>query len=404
MGSECSVGPVIRWDYYKELGYPEIKNQEGMLKVLADMVAKHPKTEDGKNVYGVSFWSDWGTWPYFYTTAPYLGYRDIGAIGAIKIDTNELVNGATDFNAPYWSSVNYFYQANKLGIFDKDSLIQKYGDYGAKCTSGQILSGQATWAMGDFNSKNAKDGKGLMVVPMDWGYTWGGVYSVTGWGDKNLAITKSCKTPDRAMEFLNYLYSMDGVRTITSGVKGSQWDVVDGTPKLNDATIKARSENGDAAIAIGMTQVRGGWDENLQGLSGFTVNTADNLPLSLFNTADAYASALNPLQKDFCEYYGIKYPYEIFKNKLDAGKIADQRNLNTAALSTVTSPPDDIKRYEAKVNEVMLKEFAKCVLSKSDAEFEANRKNAVEALKAAGVDTYFNWYKTEFDKAVAANK
>jgi hypothetical protein len=52
----------------------------------------------------------------------------------------------------------------------------------------------------------------------------------------------------------------------------------------------------------------------------------------------------------------------------------------------------------------MLKEFAKCILSKSDAEFEANRSKAVEALKAAGADTYFNWYKAEFDKAVAASK
>ena len=39
-------GYVVRWDYYKELGYPPINNENDYLNVLQQMYANHPFTED----------------------------------------------------------------------------------------------------------------------------------------------------------------------------------------------------------------------------------------------------------------------------------------------------------------------------------------------------------------------
>ncbi|MDG0809922.1 extracellular solute-binding protein [Cohnella rhizosphaerae] len=47
-GFDQQVGFNTRWDYYKELGYPEIKSIDDMVNVLADMVKKHPTTAEGK--------------------------------------------------------------------------------------------------------------------------------------------------------------------------------------------------------------------------------------------------------------------------------------------------------------------------------------------------------------------
>ena len=49
----------LRWDLYKELGYPEIKNMDDMVEVLAQMKEICPKDDNGKTTYGVSLFNDW---------------------------------------------------------------------------------------------------------------------------------------------------------------------------------------------------------------------------------------------------------------------------------------------------------------------------------------------------------
>lgn len=40
-------GYVVRWDYYKELGYPPVNNEDDYLNVLLKMHENHPFTEEG---------------------------------------------------------------------------------------------------------------------------------------------------------------------------------------------------------------------------------------------------------------------------------------------------------------------------------------------------------------------
>ena len=44
-------GYVVRWDYYKELGYPPINNEDDYLNVLLQMHKNHPFTEEGYPTY-----------------------------------------------------------------------------------------------------------------------------------------------------------------------------------------------------------------------------------------------------------------------------------------------------------------------------------------------------------------
>ena len=49
----------LRWDLYKELGYPEIKTLDDMVNVLAQMKEICPTDDNGKTTYGVSLFNDW---------------------------------------------------------------------------------------------------------------------------------------------------------------------------------------------------------------------------------------------------------------------------------------------------------------------------------------------------------
>ncbi|MCD9023242.1 hypothetical protein [Cohnella silvisoli] len=397
MGFEDPVGPVLRWDYYKELGYPEIKNEDDLLQTIAEMVKKHPTTDDGKKVYGVSAWTDWGNWSYQFAMGPIYGNTPLaGEVTGYHWDTNEANNLLTDTNGAFWKSVSFFNKANRLGILDPDALLQKGEDFAAKATNGQLLYGPATWMMGDYNSKNAKDGKGFIAIPLDWGFQWHGSNQVLGYSDKLYAITKNAKAPDRAMDLLNYLWSYDGSRTMASGVEGIHWERVDGKARLKQETIDLQIAGGDAWINT-LIGVLG----NLTGINGYTIHPKDGAPLDLFQDPEVYTSRANPMQKDYSDHYGVKYPAEIFAQKLASGKNKNQKDQNTLALGLLPSPPDDIKRMEAKLKDLAARLSAESVLAKSDAEFAEKQKQAIAAYNKAGADKVFEWYAKAWNDAKA---
>ena len=48
-----------RWDLYRELGYPEIKNMDNFASVLIQMQQIEPTDDNNKRTYAVSLFSDW---------------------------------------------------------------------------------------------------------------------------------------------------------------------------------------------------------------------------------------------------------------------------------------------------------------------------------------------------------
>ena len=52
-------GFYTRWDYYYELGCPEIKNMDDILTVCKQMQDNHPTSDSGKPAYAFSLFPDW---------------------------------------------------------------------------------------------------------------------------------------------------------------------------------------------------------------------------------------------------------------------------------------------------------------------------------------------------------
>ena len=51
--------PMLRWDLYKQIGMPEIKDLDGLLDALAKIHEIHPKNDDGDPAYPFTLWADW---------------------------------------------------------------------------------------------------------------------------------------------------------------------------------------------------------------------------------------------------------------------------------------------------------------------------------------------------------
>ncbi|MFD2331975.1 hypothetical protein ACFSR7_22200 [Cohnella sp. GCM10020058] len=397
-----TIGPTIRWDWYKEVGAPEVKTMDDLLNVVDQIVQKHPKTDDGKKVYGVSMWQDWGLWPY---TIPPIIFNNMAGVTSDltmhETGSTKFISTLTDETSNFWTAMKFYFDANQRGLLDPDSLTMKNNDYMAKATSGQIAVGPATWAMGDFNAQHTNDGKGFIVIPAGK-YAWTGEIRPLGWQDKSYSISKSSKNPQKAMEFLNYIYSYEGARTMYSGVEGQNWNLTDGKPTLTEDSLALKATGGIPLESSGMSL-----DLNIIGLGGDVANPQDGQPLNLFNTEEALVKAATPLEKDFAQHYGASYSGEVFGKLIKEGKLVSATTWmdnmsedqvlkeNTVPGVTLT---DDWKKKEASLKELATRQAAKIILAKDEAAYNKAKAEALDAFKKAGADDFTKFYNDEVQR------
>ncbi|QHW34705.1 hypothetical protein GZH47_30525 [Paenibacillus rhizovicinus] len=391
-GFDQQTGLNVRWDYYKELGYPSIQSIDDMVNVIAEMVKRHPETEDGKKTYGVSIWNDWATW----------GVRSLGLVtGNLPFNpfTGQLVNDYTDPNqSAIWDTARFLYLAQQKGILDPDAFTAKYNDVVAKASQGTLLSSMATWPFAEINAQLLKQGKdeGYVTIPLDWGFTNIGGVTTGGWSDRAWAITRNCKDPARAMDLINFLVSEQGSRLIASGIQGEHWEYVDGKPVMKPETVALAAAGGDRwkRTGIGMFANQQGFADHFLMSDGGIVN--------LFETPEMYEAKANSLYEDYDNYYGVTYPAEAYKRYVEQGKVKTLDQIPQDILNAMPPKPDDIIRIQTKLDELLVKGMPIVVLgSPNETDFEANEQKLIQQLKDAGADSYFSWFKQAFEETKA---
>ncbi|QHT61478.1 extracellular solute-binding protein [Paenibacillus lycopersici] len=384
-GFDQQTGFNVRWDYYKELGYPEIRNVDDMVNVLADMVAKHPKTADGKKVYGTAIWNDWGTW----------GLTSMGMITG----NGSVANNYTDVpNSGFWQTSEFLYKAKQKGILDPDAFTAKYNDIVTKASQGTLLNAAATWPFQAVNAELLKEGPdhGFVTIPLDWGFAWVGGSTVAGWSDRAWAISAKAKDPARAMDLINFLTSEQGSRLIASGIQGVHWDLVDGKPQMKPEIVQLAASGGDAYKKTGI-----GMFANQQGMTDFS-ELSDGSLANLYNTPEVFATKVNSLNKDYDEHYGVTYPAAAYKKFADEGKVLTLDVVPQDVQAAMPAPPDDIKRIQTKLDDLMTKGIPDIVLhAKNDADYAKRQEALIKKLNDAGADKYWAWYMQAFNDTKA---
>ncbi|CAK4869277.1 unnamed protein product [Aphanomyces euteiches] len=390
------VGPYMRWDYYKELGYPAIKNGDDWLNVVAEMVKKHPTNAEGKKVYGFSPWFDWGTWYFGLVAQIENGLAGTGDVINLYSQTDLSTQNLRDVPIEEMSILNgaeFFYKANKMGLLDPDSLTQKYDNALAKFAANRVMSGVVNWPYDPPNAEFLKEGKkdsGYMPIAFQTDSWYIGNPGPLGTIGKAFAISKTSKHPDRALQLLNYLYSYDGSRTIMNGIKDVNYKDVNGKPAMTPETIKSMQTDANFAVSSGV-----GKYINLIGLGTSNINPADNQPVDLTSTSEAFKAQLTPLYQDYSAHYGVDYPAEAMSKQLKF------KYLDASTAGLQPTAPDDIVAIKAKVDEYMKNALVKLVLSKDDAAFAAGKKKFIADIKNLGVDKAYAFDKSALTEALA---
>lgn len=218
-----------RWDLYKKLGYPKVKNLQDYHKMLKNMQKLCPSDDSGNKVYAVSLWPDWDDAMVMYVKAmatAYYGYDEL-ALGLYD-PTNGKYHDALEEKGPYLEMLKWFNDLYQDGLIDPDSMTQTYDEMIAKVQNGGTLFSIFNYSGSlGYNTKEHTSAGKLMycMKPEDASPI---VYGMnTQGGDRVWSIGAKTEYPEKCMEIINYLATPEGRMTMEYGPKGYTWDYDD---------------------------------------------------------------------------------------------------------------------------------------------------------------------------------
>ena len=234
-----------RWDLYKKLGYPKVKNLQDYHKMLNNMQKLCPSDDSGNKVYAVSLWPDWDDAMVMYVKAmatAYYGYDEL-ALGLYD-PTNGKYHDALEENGPYLEMLKWFNDLYQDGLIDPDSMTQTYDEMIAKVQNGGTLFSIFNYSGSlGYNTKEHTSAGKLMycMKPEDASPI---VYGMnTQGGDRVWSIGAKTEYPEKCMEIINYLSTPEGRMTMEYGPKGYTWDYDDQKHAyLTDVGMKCQND------------------------------------------------------------------------------------------------------------------------------------------------------------------
>lgn len=216
----------LRWDLYKELGYPEVKNMDDMLEVFKQMKAICPTDENGNETYAASLWPDWDGSMVMYVKSlgtAYYGYDELG-IGHYNPENGEFYDCLAD-GSPYMEMLKWFNKLYQAGLLDPNSGTQTYEKMSEK-----VKAGGTFWSIFNYAGSMAYNtddhmaaGKYMYAcVPTEARPI---VYGMSDLGGNRIwSVGSSTEYPELCLAILDFIASPEGSMTMWYGPRGLMWD------------------------------------------------------------------------------------------------------------------------------------------------------------------------------------
>lgn len=385
----------LRWDLYKQLGYPQIKNLNDLVSVFEQMKAICPTDDNGNETYAVSLWPDWDGDMVMYvksTATAYYGYDELG-VGLYDPVTG-IYHDALKEGGPYLEMVKFYYTLNRKGLLDPNSMVNTYDTMIEKVQNGGTFFSIFNYSGSlGYNSLEHQAQNKMMMTwqpeeasPICYGM------NVQG-GNRIWSIGAKTMYPELCMEIINYLATPEGRITSDYGPKGLCWDY--------DANGKTYfTEIGKACKANRKTDLAALTGGEWNGLFGEGSNQMNNTTWSIdainpesgerYNSdywASNQTAANSQVEQDWRDYTGFS----------NIQSFLDSRKFTLAPGTSYSTSP---KNSELKVTWTQVTKTIKdgtwnAIYAKNDGEFNFLIKEMIKKAKAYGYDTCVEWSANE---------
>ena len=387
-----------RWDLYKKLGYPKVKNLQDYHKMLKNMQKLCPSDDSGNKVYAVSLWPDWDDAMVMYVKAmatAYYGYDEL-ALGLYD-PTNGKYHDALEEKGPYLEMLKWFNDLYQDGLIDPDSMTQTYDEMIAKVQNGGTLFSIFNYSGSlGYNTKEHTSAGKLMycMKPEDASPI---VYGMnTQGGDRVWSIGAKTEYPEKCMEIINYLATPEGRMTMEYGPKCYTWDYDDQKHAyLTDVGVKCQNDKN--------TTMGGGYkgsyhDGELQ-INNITWSLDASNPDSDGETynkeswASYNATPSSDIEKDWRDKTGcttINEYMEKGKYTVAPGTSFSKETQDTTLKTTWNQVTTEIKNSSWKA-----------IYAKSDKKFDSIVAGMKKSAKKYGYDKCVEWSRNQASRRKA---
>ena len=375
---EPTTAPYIRWDYYKKIGYPKVKNMDQLLTVLKKMQAVARKENPGKKIYALSLFKDWDGDTMQNALQP-MNFYGKNVISYTVTDYKDTMSEPVlKKGGEYYKALKFFNKANQMGLVDPESSTQNYDKMFNKYQNGQVLF--SFWSyLGNnaFNTaKNMQAGKGFKMLDIKNMKIFS--YGATPNGDSTAAIYLGAKAKNksRVVKFINWLYSPEGAMANAAGVggnagpKGMTWTLKDNKPVLTSFGKEALIEKaGD--VKVPAKYGTGTFKDGVSALNFKTLLLSDkdplagNYPYSYQMWPSVKAMSNTALDKDWTEHMnGAKTSMDYLKKN---GKLA----VAPGADYYTPDESSEVSTIHGQVKSKITTDSWKAIYAKNDAQFNS---------------------------------
>lgn len=371
----------LRWDLYKELGYPEINNIDDLFNLFVDMKRICPKDENGNETYAVSMWPDWDGNMVMYVkcfATCYWGLEGDMGRGLYDVETGEY-HDFSEPDGPYIQSLRFFNRLYQAGLIDPNSMTQTYNEMSEKVKAGGVFYSIFDYAGSQIynTEEHLSNGKGMYpLIPKDATPLCYGM-NVLG-GGRTWTIGANTEYPELCMAIINWLTTPEGYMTYWWGPKDLCWYYdEDGLTHFTELGEKAYK---DKKGTIMPDEWGGGSfnDGTFQANNTTWVKDAPN--------PDSNGETYN------CENWAsrlVDTKYEIFQDWRDwSGQYTMQMYMDSVphkvAVGTSFSEnkkSDELKIIWDQVSNCVVNYSWKAVYAKDDAEFESLVSEMIQKCK-----------------------
>lgn len=227
----------VQHEVLKELGYPRIETLEDLERALKAYKAKYP-TVNGLPTLGISM------------VLPFWGQLSVGNTSSFMLgfpDDGEWIVNPTTLEATYkymHPGMDFFIRwLNRMhteGYFDPESFTQTLDVWEAKVASGRVLAiSMMAWFYRNARQSLIAEGqpeRTYAFLPIMAGpqYKSAALKDPGFAGGYGISITTSCKDPERAFEFLDWMCSEEAQILVNWGIEGLNYDVANGRRILRE--------------------------------------------------------------------------------------------------------------------------------------------------------------------------
>lgn len=366
MSETANSMPRIPWDFYSELGKPELKSLDDLLTVLADMQKAHPTNDAGDPAYGMTLWKDWdGTSIENVNQLTKWYGQEVN--GSVLIGSDNSIVPLTDKNGAYYKMLKFFYKANQMGLVDPDSATQDWNSACDKMKTKRTYLVWNNWMLGFTNSPEiGEKGSNYMGMPIedmkvfqtsDYYYGSGRVFGIgSGVSAENKA---------RIMEYLDWLASPEGCTIQHAGTEGLIYTVnADGKYELTENGVNRFTSE----IMVPEDQGGGNWTDGNNQVNQWIVASIEMNPeTGETYVPDLWASTVEmnntKTTKEWRELYGAKNEVEYLQN---SGQMTPVPSVNFALAIDTT----DIGLIRSQCKTIVCDTSWKAIYAANDAEFD----------------------------------